>query len=82
MPDIVLILISAAIFAVLAMFTDQSVRVLCCFVRGAALILISNCVLELLGLSPVALNLFTVPAVGGLGVPAIGLFVLMKIFFG
>ena len=64
MEDISLILISVAIFAVLARFTDQSVRVLCCFVRGAALILISNCLLSALELGAVSLNLFTAPVAG------------------
>lgn len=81
MSDMILILVSVIIFAVLAKFTDQSARLLCCFIKGAALILIANCALTALGLGTVSLNLFTAPAAGALGVPAIGLFVLYKIFF-
>lgn len=81
MYDMILIAISIVIFAVLAKFTDQSARVLCCFIKGAALILISNCVLEVLGLSGISLNLFTAPIAGALGVPAIGFFTLLRIFF-
>ena len=81
MFDIVLIIISVVIFAVLAKFTDQSAMVLCCFIKGTALILICNCVLEVLGLSGISLNLFTAPIAGALGVPAIGLFTLLNIFF-
>lgn len=81
MFDIGLIMISVVIFAVMAKFTEQSARVLCCFIKGAALILISNCALEALGLSGISLNLFTAPIAGALGVPAIGFFSLLTIFF-
>ena len=81
MSDVVLIIISLVIFAVMAKFTDQSARVVCCFIKGAALILVSNWVLELLGLGGISLNLFTAPIAGALGVPAIGFFALMNIFF-
>lgn len=81
MPDAVLILISLAVFAVLAKFTDQSARAVCCLIKGTALILLCNCILEPMGLGGVSLNLFTAPAAGVLGLPAIGLFTLLKIFF-
>ncbi|MGN1098418.1 MAG: pro-sigmaK processing inhibitor BofA family protein, partial [Clostridia bacterium] len=66
---------------VLAKFTDKSAYVLCCFIKGAALILISNWALELLGLGSVSLNLFTAPIAGILGVPAVVFFLLISIFF-
>ena len=81
MFDIALIGISVVIFAVMAKFTEQSARVLCCIIKGIALILISNCVLEALGLGGISLNLFTAPIAGALGVPAIGFLTLLAIFF-
>ncbi len=78
--DGILLAISIVVFVLTAKFTDQSARVLCWFIRGVALILAANCVLSLLGLTGVSLNLFTVPLAGALGVPAIGLLVLINIF--
>ena len=81
MSELIILDVSVAIFAVLAKFTNDSVYVLCCFIRGAALILISNWVLELLELGAVSLNLFTAPIAGVLGVPAVGLFWIISAFF-
>lgn len=81
MSDVVLVVISVVIFAVMARFTDQSAQVLCCFIKGIALILISNWVLHAIGLGGISLNLFTAPIAGALGVPAIGFLALMTIFF-
>ncbi len=75
------LLVSVVIFAVLARFADRSVFVLCCFIKGAALILISNWALGLLGLNEIALNLITAFAAGLLGIPAVGLFWLISVFF-
>lgn len=81
MSDVILITISLIIFILMAKFTDQSAQVLCWFIRGTALILISNFVLELMGLGGISLNLFTAPIAGALGLPAIAFFKLMNIFF-
>lgn len=81
MPELGVLLVSVVIFAVLAKFADRSVFVLCCFIKGAALILISNWALELLDLPSVSLNLITAPLAGLLGVPAVGLFWLISVFF-
>ncbi len=79
--DIILLAASVAVFVLLTRFTDQSVRVLCWFIRGAALILASNCVLGLTGLGGISLNLFTAALTGLLGTPAIALLTLINIFF-
>lgn len=81
MSELLMLFIAVIIFAVLARFTDRSVFVLCCFIKGAALILISNWVLEILNLDVISLNLFTAPTAGLLGVPAIGLFWLISAVF-
>lgn len=75
------VIISAVIFAVLARFADKSAYVLCCFIKGAALILISNWILAFAGLGSISLNLFTAPVCGILGVPAVALFWSLSIFF-
>ena len=81
MSDVILIIISVIIFILMAKFTDQSARAVCCLIRGVALILISNCALEMMGLGGISLNLFTVPVAGALGLPAIGFLTLFSIFF-
>ncbi len=81
MSETVVLIISVVIFAVLARFTDKAVWVLCCFIKGAALLLIANWVLELLGLGGVSLNLITAPLAGLLGVPAVVLFWIISAFF-
>lgn len=81
MAEPIVLLVSVVIFAVLARFADKSVFVLCCFIKGAALILISNWALSLLGLTGIALNLITAPAAGLLGLPAVGLFWIIYVFF-
>lgn len=81
MSELTVLVVSVVIFAVLAKFSDQSVFVLCCFIKGAALILISNWALELLSLECISLNLITAPIAGLLGVPAVGLLWLISIFF-
>lgn len=79
--ELALLAASIAIFALMAKFTEQSVYIIYCFIKGAALILMGNCLLELLGLGSVSLNLFTAPAAGILGAPAVAFFWLISIFF-
>ncbi len=81
MSETAVLIISVIIFALIAKFTRQAAYTLCCFIRGAALILIGNCVMELMGLGSISLNLFTAPVAGMLGAPAIGFFWLISIFF-
>ncbi len=81
MGELAALLASVVIFAVLARFSKESALVLCCFIKGAALILISNWVLGLLALEGVSLNLFTAPLAGLLGVPAVALLWIVSVFF-
>ncbi len=61
MSELIILIISIIIFTIMAKFTKESAYAVCCFIRGAALILIGNWVLRLLGLEAVSLNLFTAP---------------------
>ncbi len=81
MSEIAVLIVSLIIFLIMARFTDQSAYILCCFIRGAGLILIGNWILETLELGSISLNLFTAPIVGMLGMPAVGLFWIISIFF-
>lgn len=81
MSEIGVLIVSLIIFLLMARFTDQSAYILCCFIRGAGLILISNWLLQTLELGSVSLNLITAPIVGMLGIPAVGLFLIISIFF-
>lgn len=81
MSELIILAASVAVFALLTKFTGETVYLVCCFIKGAALILISNWALELMGLEAVKLNLFTAPLAGVLGVPAVALLWIISVFF-
>lgn len=81
MYEIIILLASVCIFALLAKYTDRCVYLLFSVIKGGTLILMANWALELFSLSPLALNLFTAAMCGFLGLPAFGLLWFIARFF-
>lgn len=69
MSEAVFLVVSLLVFIVLAKYTDKCVYVLFSLIKGGALILIGNWLLELFKLPMLAVNLFTCAVCGICGLP-------------